>query len=248
MLKAFYALVVLSTLVQVVHAQVYFNEPTNLTEIWVRAQANYSLRNQWKASTNTDYRNISSDSETLTVNTLTQDFVYLLNPSIELVGSLRLFHTVTEASTTNELRPAIGMRIDLLRSGRFTIRNYFRYESRHFFFEDESLNGREGRFRNRLFGSVALNKKTDFSKNTLLLRWGLELFSGKDAVDDQIFLNRYRAEAGFGYNLNDHWRFNLVYFRQDSRSKPKGDFYVRGNIFFLTCTYTILSRKGREEK
>jgi hypothetical protein len=216
---------------------------TRLYEIWTRGQLNYSLGNQWRASTNADYRDVFNEGDLITIQTLSQDFVYLPNSIIELVGSLRLFHTNADPDSNNELRPAIGFRIDLLRSGRFTIGNYLRFESRHIYFDEESLNIREGRFRNRIFGSVALNKKVDFSNNPLVFRWGLELFTGTNTADVKKFLSRYRAEAGFGYNLTDNWRFHLAYFMQNTRPAPRGSFDLRDNIFFLTCFYTLLPRK-----
>jgi hypothetical protein len=223
--------------------RLFTDSTSRLGEIWIRGQLTYSFNGAWRGATNMDYRFVTDGEVQRSVQSYTQDVIYLLNPSIELVGALRLFHTSNNDDSNNELRAALGLKLDLLSSGRFTIRNYSRYESRYFYFEDESLNGNAGRLRNRLFGSIALNKPRPFENNTLLFRWGLELFGEKGLLDDQSIISRYRIESGFGYRVNDSWNLRLVYMLQNSRTAKDNDFDIKEGILFLRTNYTIVSRK-----
>ena len=211
-----------------------------LDQFWLTAEFRYpvSVAILWK--TNLEYRSVRDAGERWRTWNFSGEVSFFSIPAVDLTGALRVFYS-QENDTLNrtELRPTVGVSVNILRKGRFVIDDRLRFEWRQFFFNFSDLNRSFGRFRNKTNLLFALNKKNPYLDKALSLRLSFEFFMIRDKHLKERFANRHRLEAGLGFRFNDHWRLWLIYYSQYSRNQIEESFNTRENILRLRGTYSL---------
>ena len=216
---------------------------TRYEQFWITAELRYSLNVAFEMKTKLEYRGVYDSGERWRGGNLTQEFIYFLFPTVDMIGAFRVFHTSqNDTIVRTEIRPTIGAKVDVLRKGRFVIDNHLRFEWRQFFFNYSELNDSSARLRNKFRVTFAVNRERPYLNKTFYLIAAFEFFMVRDEELKERFANRHRFEAGVGYRFDDNWRLVMTYYRQYSRNQIQDSFNTKENILQIKGIYTFLKQ------
>lgn len=212
-------------------------------QLWNEALINYSFANVYNLENNVSYRtNFTSPKYRCLVYrpTLTRSFTQSIDGQVALRFS---YVHENDTSKSLEIRPTIGGRIHLTPNRRVLIRALIRFEQRNFKDLETKEWTQSARFRVRPELIIPLNKKSYFENNQWYALFDVEWFFVTDNDVDERFANRFRVRVGPGYRLNANWRFELLFMKQESKSKIGDDFYTSDSVLRARVKYYIT--KGR---
>ncbi len=215
-------------------------EETCFSQYWVTGEIRYPVDVSLLLKGQLGYRSVYDAGERWRAWNFSAEVRYSAFPTIDLVGALRVFYTnQNDTINSTEIRPTIGATIDIIRRGRFIVSDYVRYEWQHHFYNFSELNETTHRLRNKIDITFSINKKQPSYDKALNIIISYEAFIIRDDELKDRFSNRRRFEGGLSYRFNKNWRFNMSYYRQNSRNQIESSFDTRENILALKATYVL---------
>lgn len=239
-LRIFITLAVFFYFLTVLASASYSQEDKRFEQLWLTGELIYPVKVGLLIKSKVGYRSVYNSGERWRAGNISGEIDYALLPTIDLIGSIRgLYSNQNDTLSRTELRSTIGLKIDLLRRGRFIIKDYVRYEWRQFFYNFSELNQGTSRLRNRVSLTFAINKKQPSIVHALNLILSYEAFIIRDDDLEDRFDNTRRIQAGLSYRFNENWRMDVSYFRQNSRNQIGEPFDTRQNILEVKGIYSL---------
>ena len=143
---------------------------------------------------------------------------YRFHKNFETSAGISLLLVRQDISLSSfEVRPFVGLRVNSNIERRFYITNFSKLEWRNLKYSDDIKNS-TGRFRNKTYFAVSLNRKSMVSDNNIYLLSYFEIFYNFNDVRERFF-NALKYKLGLGYRLSYNWRFDIGVIYQDANDK-----------------------------
>jgi len=175
---------------------------------------------------------------------------------VDLTGELVAGYTDQNASEDSwEATLRFGLRLHLLRQimsssflggirrervsgNRFSIANLARFEYRNFWYDGNSPDTSDWRFRDRIEMKFALNRNDLAEDGVLYLIGDLEWFVPLDEPKaPERFATKRRVRLGLGYRQNYRWRFSVLLMGDNARDTLDGDVEADARMIDLRIHY-----------
>ncbi len=217
---------------------------------WTRADVRYNFKSSWMAQMEARYNHLISGGPIWREFGIQPSIEYFPDNNFDLFGGILFtFTEQTEDSNSEELRPFLGVRWNIIKpERRVYLRTQLKYESRFFKDVSDNTTSKSNRIRLRLDLTVPITQKSYNMDKDLYSMLRIEYFQNFDEDVKERFWNRGRVYAGLGYRFDYNWRLEFSYIYQASRDQSGERFDSnQSNITYLRLKYYISKKKKGEE-
>ena len=220
----------------------FSQEVTN--QLWLEYRPTYTFSPKVKVDMRLSFRDEFDDTNW---HTWEARFIPALKLSKGFDVNLGLSFLETSQAlqlSTTEIRLAPGMRYKLPWE-RVELGAWARFELRWVYNKELSDWTYTTRPRLRIFTDIPINAKSMKEDGFIYATSFIEFFYQDDDDVQERYAQRYWFRLGLGYKLNQNWRFEMLYNRQDSKSTINTSFdeLSKQNIFVIAVRHQLNKQK-----
>lgn len=213
-------------------------------QLWLEYRPTYTFSPKFKIDTRLSFRDEfdetnwhTYEARAIPVYKLPKGFD--VNMGVSFVETAQSLHL-----TTSEFRLAPGVRYHLPWS-RIALGAWARAELRWVHNKEAAEWTYTTRPRLRVFTNIPINAKSMKEANFFYASSFAEFFYQNDKDLQERYAKRYWFRLGAGYKLNQSWRFEVLYNRQDSKNTINTgyDELSKENIFVIAVRHKLNSSK-----
>ena len=213
--------------IQFLLLSINFSKAQNATaQLWNDFIVNAPLQKGFTLNTEFSYRTTLNKNDKWSSYSVTPNIGKSFSKRVDAMLYFGVFYTHQQtAFNTWELRPGIGVRYHITTNKRILLGAILRFEQRNFYFINTENWTHNIRSRLKLESTSLLNGNSFAQDGLWYIVADAEVFWIMDNQLEERYVNRVRFQAGFGYKLNNKWRFEAIYCYQLSKTNIKGEFY-----------------------
>jgi hypothetical protein len=198
---------------------------TKDAQLWTAVALDWDFRQSWLAELELKYNHLLSGGPVWNQYAIKSSVEYYPNSSFDLFGGVYLISTrQSEAETTNEIRPLVGLRWNIIKPNkRVFMRAQARYEHRFFTSVSDSSQVNDSRIRARLDFFIPITQKSYSDDKNLYAMLFSEVFINFSNDINETYQNSFRQHIGLGYRFSFAWRVELEYVLQASKNSINGE-------------------------
>lgn len=222
----------------------FLNAQDVTNQLWLEYRPTYTFTSKFKVDARFSFRDEFAETNWHTWEARLIPVLKLPKHFDVNLGVSFLETTQNVFLTTSEIRLAPGVRYKLPWE-RIELGAWARIELRWVYNREPAEWTYTTRPRLRIFTNIPINAKSMKEEHFFYISSFFEFFYQNDEDLQERYAKRYWMRLGLGYKINQRFRFEALYNRQDSKNTINTDFedFTQENIFIFAVRHNINKMK-----